>query len=329
MTRSPMTLQAPRTPSSSLRPRTTSWTRQLPDLPRGAKQVRGPLTPTDISHTTGPGGMTPPTGVHSLGTNEVISRTAGIGMGSRPRPGRTKATNRGSSGSEGILSTLGYPTFGIPPSEIAQQLSEETNAFCFRATAFTDLIGAPILHLTWEIDQDCIHIINAKFPDPKHGGDVLKEPAESVVQIIDRYDSHQTCVVFFLAAPPCPDFSQINSSAEGLSGVEGSKFTKYAELAEQIEALLGPRETRHLVENVVMQQRSEAQHISFALHSNPVVIDAADIGGLRHRRETSDVVDQDRMEELRSESLDRSSLEMGQTSRLSSPLHRSSTRLSG
>ena len=146
------------------------------------------------------------------------------------------------------------------------------------ATAFTELIGSPILHLTWENDPDCINIISAKFPEAKLRGDVLQESAESVVQLIDRYDSHQTCVVFFMAAPPCPDFSQINSSAEGLSGVEGSKFTKYAELASQIETLLGPRETRHLVENVVMQQRSEAQHISSALHSNPVVVDAADFG---------------------------------------------------
>ena len=59
---------------------------------------------------------------------------------------------------------------------------------------------------------------------------------------------------------------------------EGSKFTSYAALARDIEASLGSRETRHLVENVVMQQRNEAQHISSALDASPVVVDAADFG---------------------------------------------------
>ncbi len=146
------------------------------------------------------------------------------------------------------------------------------------ATAFTELVGKPILHLSWEIDPICCQLIAEKFPEAKQRGDVLRETADSVVQLIDRYDEHQTCVVVFTSAPPCPDFSSISSSAAGLSGEEGSKFTKYANLASEIESRLGTRETRHLVENVVMQQKAEAQHISTALASSPIVVDSADFG---------------------------------------------------
>lgn len=146
------------------------------------------------------------------------------------------------------------------------------------ATAFTEMIGQPVLHMTWETDPVCAQLIAEKFPSSRQRGDVLKENAASVVEVIDRHDKHQTCVVVLMASPPCPDFSAINSSAEGLSGEEGSKFTAYAELARAIEGQLGSRETRHLVENVVMQQRNEAQHISSALDATPVVVDAADFG---------------------------------------------------
>ena len=135
-----------------------------------------------------------------------------------------------------------------------------------------------MLHLTWETDPMCCKIIAEKFPDAKQRGDVLKESADDVVQLINRYDERHTCMVIFMSAPPCPDFSTINASAEGLSGEEGSKFTQYASLSRDIESKLGSRETRHLVENVVMQQRSEAQHISSALDLSPVIVDSADFG---------------------------------------------------
>ncbi len=81
-----------------------------------------------------------------------------------------------------------------------------------------------------------------------------------------------------MAAPPCPDFSIINDSALGLQGEEGSKFVKYAQLARQIEQGLGGREVRHLVENVIFQQKSEAQHVSNSLDASPIVVDASDFG---------------------------------------------------
>ena len=146
------------------------------------------------------------------------------------------------------------------------------------ARSFVNLVGHPVLHLTWEIDEGCCNIIRKHFPEAKIRGDVLKEDPKSIVELIDRYDSHQTCAVVFLAAPPCPDFSVISDSAKGLQGAEGSKFTQYANLVQSIEKDLGGREVRHMVENVIFQQKSEAQYISDALGASPIVIDSADFG---------------------------------------------------
>lgn len=54
------------------------------------------------------------------------------------------------------------------------------------ATAFTEMVGQPVLHLTWETDPVCCQLITDKFPDAKQRGDVLKETASSVVEVIDR-----------------------------------------------------------------------------------------------------------------------------------------------
>ena len=147
-----------------------------------------------------------------------------------------------------------------------------------------DLAGPPLLHLTWETDPDCCKLIAARFPQAKPRGDVLKETASSVVEIIDKHDPHQTCAVIMAAAPPCPDFSQMNASAEGFDGAEGSKFTSYVQLADSIEAGLGPRQVRHLCENVVFQHKAECNYISSALRAEPVVLDAADFGSIGRPR---------------------------------------------
>ena len=146
------------------------------------------------------------------------------------------------------------------------------------ASSFVRLVGSPILHISWEIDASCQKIIEKHFPSAKIRGDVSTEDPQAIIDLIDRYDAHQTCAIIFMAAPPCPDFSIINDSAQGLQGDEGSKFIKYAQLASKIEAGLGGREVRHLVENVIFQQKSEAQHVSNALAASPIVVDASDFG---------------------------------------------------
>ena len=135
-----------------------------------------------------------------------------------------------------------------------------------------------MLHITWDNDEACQKLVKYHFPQSVQRGDILKEDANQVIHLVNRHDPHQTSMVLFLSAPPCPDFSQIKENNVGLSGTEGSKFTAYVKLVHDIEAGLGHRQVRHLAENVVMQQKSEVEYISQTLRSNAVVLDAGDFG---------------------------------------------------
>ena len=146
------------------------------------------------------------------------------------------------------------------------------------ALAVHQLIGPPLLHLTWHDDVHCQAVIVHHFPDSIQRGDILQEDARQVLHLIERHDPHQAALVVFLAAPPCPDFSQIKADNAGLQGQEGSKFTAYVNLASQIEDGLGGRQVRHLAENVVIQQKSEVDFISSKLRASPVVMDVCDFG---------------------------------------------------
>ena len=90
---------------------------------------------------------------------------------------------------------------------------------------------------------------------------------------------HQQCYILMLAAPPCPDFSSINQSAESFQGQEGSKFDKYIDFSTSLEQKL-----EGWVKNVVMQTTAETQHVSHGLKAEPVVIDACDLGIISRRR---------------------------------------------
>ena len=145
------------------------------------------------------------------------------------------------------------------------------------ALAVQDLIGPILLHISWEIDPACQEIIQWHFPDAHLRGDVLQEDADAIANLVNKHDPHETCMVLFCSAPPCPDFSQISSSAQGFSGQEGSKFTAYTHLSNEIESRLGNRQIRYLVENVVMQ-KPEADYISRELRAQPIVADASAFG---------------------------------------------------
>lgn len=109
------------------------------------------------------------------------------------------------------------------------------------ALAFTQLVGEPLLHLSWEVDESCCEVIRHHFPAAHLRGDVLQEDPRQVAQLVDRHDPHGAALVVFVAAPPCPDFSIIHDSGQGLNGPEGSKFDSYVKLVQEIEAHLGGR----------------------------------------------------------------------------------------
>ena len=135
----------------------------------------------------------------------------------------------------------------------------DANAYFFpsfqaAALAVHQLIGPPLFHLTWEIEEDCCALISHHFPDAINRGNILEEDAQSVAQLLGRHGPHGTALVLRVASLPRPDFSQINSSAQGPSGEEGSKFGHYANFIEDFEGRAIHRTIHHLTENVVFQQ---------------------------------------------------------------------------
>ena len=152
------------------------------------------------------------------------------------------------------------------------------------ALAVHQLIGPPLLHMTWEIDASCCEVISHHFPNVIHRGDVLKEDVNEVVRMLDRHDPHGTALILCTSSPPCPDFSTISSSAQGLQGEEGSKFGAYAKFVEDLDASVGGRTIHYLTENVVFQQRSEANYLSKRLKATPIIVDAADFGTISRPR---------------------------------------------
>ena len=188
----------------------------------------------------------------------------------QPAPGRVGPTIRNrDSPAVAVASSTTVPDQW---PQIYQKMSAPiTGAQCILLSFFSgievatlavqELIGPVLLHLTWEIDTECQSIISWHFPQARHRGDVLQEDADQIIALINKHDPHETCLVLFCSSPPCPDFSSISSSAQGLTGKEGSKFTAYTSLSNKIEAGLGNRQTRYLVENVVMN-KPEADFIT-------------------------------------------------------------------
>ena len=152
------------------------------------------------------------------------------------------------------------------------------------ALAVHQLIGPPLLHISWETDEHCQQVITQHYPSAVQRGDLLAEDPRQIIHLIERHDPHQAAMILFLSAPPCPDFSQIKEDPAGFSGAEGSKFTAYVKLASEIEEGLGSRQVRHLTENVVLQQKPEVDYISSKLRASPIVLDATDFGATSRPR---------------------------------------------
>lgn len=106
----------------------------------------------------------------------------------------------------------------------------------------------------------------------------MADSVSEIAHLVQRHDPHQQCWIVMLSAPPCPDFSSINGSAESFSGKEGSKFDSFISFTKDLESQLSDWTFIHLCENVIMQTKAEIQHVSHGLRAEPVVIDAGDLG---------------------------------------------------
>ena len=91
------------------------------------------------------------------------------------------------------------------------------------AHVLTQMFGTLFLFVAWEVDPECLLITKRHFP-----------------QVVAR------------------DFSAIRPDAPGRSGPEGQKFFHYCTWCREVESGLPHHRVGYLVENVILQDRGEA-----------------------------------------------------------------------
>ena len=93
-----------------------------------------------------------------------------------PPPKRLRLAPRTPSGKDIIVLA---PFDGIgAPHQIIQQL-----------------YGTPLLLISWEIDKACCKVMNARTPWVLQRGDIAKEDAQSVVDLIGKADPRSEAIV--------------------------------------------------------------------------------------------------------------------------------------
>ena len=117
---------------------------------------------------------------------------------------------------------------------------------------------------------------------PHHHAD---DDPEDIAQLIRDYDPQGTKLVLMVSAPPCPDFSPIKGDdAPGSSGQEGQKFMKFCNFARSVEERLPDKNFGYLVENVILQDKAEADLFAKTMDCNVIAVDAADYGLINRPR---------------------------------------------
>ena len=106
--------------------------------------------------------------------------------------------------------------------------------------------------------------------------------SQKVATELKSIDPDGQCMVLFIAAHPCQDFSRIGDRA-GHQGERGYTSNFTAEFIAELRGLAAPRRFGVLVENVEMTQ-ADAAAASKALGCQPVVTDAADYGWIGRAR---------------------------------------------
>ena len=87
----------------------------------------------------------------------------------------------------------------------------------------------------------------------RHRGDITEDDPTKVATELKSMDPDGQCIVLFIAAPPCQDFSRIGDRA-GHQGERGYLFNSTAEFIAELRGLAAPRRFGVLVENVEMTQ---------------------------------------------------------------------------
>ncbi len=149
----------------------------------------------------------------------------------------------------------------------------------------TQLFGPLHRVFAWEVDPEAIIVAKKHLPDIITRGNFMDDDPEDIAQLIRDYDPDGTKLILWLSAPPCPDFSSIKGDeAPGKEGPEGQKFLRFTEFANSVEERLPHKKFGYLVENVILQDRGEADLFSLQMNCNVVAIDATDYGLINRPR---------------------------------------------
>ena len=117
----------------------------------------------------------------------------------------------------------------------------------------------------------------------RHRGDLTEETRpEDLAAEIQHIDGQAECIIIFVAAPPCQDFSRVGDR-DGHAGNRGYLFNFTAEFLDELRRRLAPRRFGFLVENVEMTP-ADAAEASKQLGCQPVFADAADFGWIGRPR---------------------------------------------
>ena len=146
------------------------------------------------------------------------------------------------------------------------------------AFALTELIGEVFLHVAWEVDPECIAVVQQHFPAAHNRGDFMQEDMSDLIGLINHCDPNAEKIIIFASAPPCPDFSRVCEDAAGKEGQEGRKFVEYCNFSKEVKRQLHHKTILNLCENVVLQDKGEIAYFEKALECSAVVVDAADFG---------------------------------------------------
>ena len=143
-------------------------------------------------------------------------------------------------------------------------------------------LGRPKAAAAWEIDQACIKITAHRLPWVEQRGDIHQDSPEHILEWINRHDPHQKCMVLWMAAPPCQDFSRVREDRPGHTGDRGGLFMHTVRLMQEVFKGTGNRPTGYIYENVVMA-KADAKLISAELGA-PVLACAGDFGWVTRPR---------------------------------------------
>ena len=141
-----------------------------------------------------------------------------------------------------------------------------------------------LLTLSWETNEACAAFTHERFGSIQMG-DIANVDIDKTASYIDQRLGQQEFIVLITAGPPCPDFSRIRKSPEGVDGASGWLFQHMIDVEYKLRLKFKGRPVETVIENVMPHHslRDQLLDMTKPLRMSPIVLDAAD-GGLVHRK---------------------------------------------